>query len=400
MMEKSKCLEIIKDVGIEAFEKEGSIIFEISDIEVKYKINEGKFWVSGEYFGKIPHVAKDGIICLQGSVGIGITEWNEEIFLKSVVQKYLPWLFNLPLELKLLEFIFEIEYYIIGYLGYKATEKKLNRRKVYKEVKITTTAQLWELLEEMEEFCVYKIYVNKFEDYAIFLQKEKNEIFYERDAYKKARQRVVGAKCDNINGMTAFIGVGSVNSYIIKYCLANGLNEVVLIDHDKFAKDNAFRFAFPYKGKKKIYAVNEFCKNLEQVKLKLYNTNINSNSDAVLVNSCKRIIVSVDNYYSWFQIEGYLKNAKLNDDVEIVFAAINNFGENAKFVRTNPRNLEKKMYEFIFESKVTDRREMIGNGCGRSIAIYDEEILIKLAKAVVNAIIKNSKEDEIVYVDI
>ena len=68
----------------------------------------------------------------------------------------------------------------------------------------------------------------------------------------------------------------SVNSYILKYSLANGLKDIILVDYDKFTKDNAFRFAFPYKGKKKIYAVKEFCKNLDEIKIPiLLHTDIN-----------------------------------------------------------------------------------------------------------------------------
>ncbi len=63
---------------------------------------------------------------------------------------------------------------------------------------------------------------------------------------------------------TCFIGVGSVNSYIIKQCLARDIKEVVLIDKDTFKIDNAFRFAFPYKNKSKIECVQEFTKILRK----------------------------------------------------------------------------------------------------------------------------------------
>ena len=47
------------------------------------------------------------------------------------------------------------------------------------------------------------------------------------------------------------------------------------------------------------------------------------------------------------------------------------------------------------------RRHMrCGNGCGRSIAIYDEELLIKLAKKVIRSLVETINEDEIVYVEI
>lgn len=399
-MDNEKRLEVIREVDNNASLKKNIIIFEISKIKVEYRIEKRKFFVDKDYFGKIPHVMKDGSICLYGSIEICLNDLNEESSLKSIVSTYIPWLFNLPLKLKLLEFIFEIEFYISNYLGYRTAEKTLRKNKIYKKIKIGLVSQLWETIEEMESFCIYQIYIENYEDYAIFLQKENRTIIYERDTYKKARQRVTGAKCNNITGKTAFIGVGSVNSYIIKYCLANGLNDLILVDHDKYTKDNAFKFAFPYKGKKKIYAVNEFCKNLENINLKFYNTNINAKSNKEIVNDCKRVIVSVDNFFSWKDIANYLSNSCLDSNIEIIFAAINNFGENAKFVKTNPQKVQKVIDDFLFNSKTKCRREMIGNGCGKSIAIYDEEILIKLAKNVVKAIVEKEKEDEIIYVDI
>jgi len=250
----------------------------------------------------------------------------------------------------------------------------------------------------MKNYSTYEIYIKSYEDYSIFLRKEKNVIYYERDAYKKARQRITGKKCNNLIGKTAFIGVGSVNSYIIKYGLANGLNDVVLIDHDKYTVDNAFRFAFPYKGKKKIYAVKEFCRNLDKVNLKLFNLNIRADSDANIINECKRIIVSVDNFMSWIQIASFLEK-NCSEDVEIILAAINNFGENAKLVKTNSKQIVNTTYDFLFKSKITERRELIGNGCGRSIAIYDEELLVKLAKTVIKSLEEKINGDEIVYVE-
>lgn len=163
--------------------------------------------------------------------------------------------------------------------------------------------------------------------------------------------------------------------------------------------DNAFRFAFPYKGKKKTYAVKEFCKNLDSVNLRLFNLNIRADSDADIINDCKMIIVSVDNFMSWIQIASFLEK-NCSDDVEIILVAINNFGENAKFVKTKPRQIINTTYDFLFKSKITERRELIGNGCGRSIAIYDEELLIKLAKKVIRSLVETINEDEIVYVEI
>ncbi len=398
-MDNEKRLEIIKKVDINAKIRKDDIIFKIDDIDFKYNVTEKNFYTDKDWFGKVPHIMRDGKICIFGNIEFHLNELVEENSLESIVSKYIPWLFRLPLELKLLEFLFEIEYYVGSYLGYDAKESKLKNKLNQTKIKISTVEQLWETIEEMENYSTYEIYIKSYEDYSIFLRKEKNIIYYERDAYKKARQRITGKKCDNLIGKTAFIGVGSVNSYIIKYGLANGLNDVVLIDHDKYTVDNAFRFAFPYKGKKKTYAVKEFCKNLDSVNLRLFNLNIRADSDADIINDCKRIIVSVDNFMSWIQIASFLEK-NCSEDVEIILAAINNFGENAKFVKTKPRQIINTTYDFLFKSKITERRELIGNGCGRSIAIYDEELLIKLAKKVIRSLIETINEDEIVYVEI
>ena len=398
-MDNEKRLEIIKKVDTNAKIRKDDIIFKIDDINFKYNVTEKNFYTDKDWFGKVPHIMRDGKICIFGNIELHLNELVEENSLESIVSKYIPWLFRLPLELKLLEFLFEIEYYVGSYLGYDAKESKVKNKLNQTKIKISTVEQLWETIEEMENYSTYEIYIKSYEDYSIFLRKEKNIIYYERDAYKKARQRITGKKCDNLIGKTAFIGVGSVNSYIIKYGLANGLNDVVLIDHDKYTVDNAFRFAFPYKGKKKTYAVKEFCKNLDSVNLRLFNLNIRADSDADIINDCKRIIVSVDNFKSWIQIASFLEK-NCSDDVEIILAAINNFGENAKFVKTKPRQIINTTYDFLFKSKITERRELIGNGCGRSIAIYDEELLIKLAKKVIRSLVETINEDEIVYVEI
>ena len=398
-MDNEKRLEIIKKVDTNAKIRKDDIIFKIDDINFKYNVTEKNFYTDKDWFGKVPHIMRDGKICIFGNIELHLNELVEENSLESIVSKYIPWLFRLPLELKLLEFLFEIEYYVGSYLGYDAKESKVKNKLNQTKIKISTVEQLWETIEEMENYSTYEIYIKSYEDYSIFLRKKKNIIYYERDAYKKARQRITGKKCDNLIGKTAFIGVGSVNSYIIKYGLANGLNDVVLIDHDKYTVDNAFRFAFPYKGKKKTYAVKEFCKNLDSVNLRLFNLNIRADSDADIINDCKRIIVSVDNFMSWIQIASFLEK-NCSDDVEIILAAINNFGENAKFVKTKPRQIINTTYDFLFKSKITERRELIGNGCGRSIAIYDEELLIKLAKKVIRSLVETINEDEIVYVEI
>lgn len=397
-MDNERRLEIIRKADASAIIRKDAITFKIDNIDFSYNTNEKKFYTDKQWFGKVPHIMKDGKICIFGNINLHLNELIEENSLESIVCKYIPWLFRLPLELKLLEFLFEIEYYIESYLGYEAREGTIKNDLIQAKVKIDTVEQLWETIEEMENYSTYDLYIKNYEDYSIFLRKEKNIVYYERDAHKKARQRITGKKCNNLIGKTAFIGVGSVNSYIIKYCLANGLKDVVLIDHDKYTVDNTFRFAFPYKGKKKIYAVKEFCRNLDKVNLKLFNLNIRADSDVNIIKDCKRIIVSVDNFMSWIQTATFLEK-NCSENVEIILAAINNFGENAKLVKTNSKEIVNTTYSFLFKSKITERREVIGNGCGRSIAIYDEELLVKLAKKVVKIIIENINEDEIIYVE-
>ena len=53
-------------------------------------------------------------------------------------------------------------------------------------------------------------------------------------------------------------------------------------------------------------------------------------------------------------INSFLRGQK---DVEIIFAAINNFGENAKLFKTNVKGLKNKVIDFLFNSKVKERRE-------------------------------------------
>lgn len=399
ILDNDQRLEIIKVVDNNAIIEKNKINFRIDFEEIKYDIESKKFYVSKNLFGKIPHIMRDGQICLYGNIDIHLNEINEEYSLPNLVSKYIPWLLRLPLDLKILEFLFEIEFYITAYLGYNYEIKSLKDEKIFKKVRLDTAEQIWETIENMENFSKYEIYVSGYEDYAIYLKKVYNKIIIERDPYKKARQRITGKKCNNLSGRTLFIGVGSVNSYIIKYCLANGVNDMILVDHDKFTMDNAFRFAFPYKGKRKIYAVKEFCKNLEDIKLEFHNLNITSQSNPDIFTKCDRVIVSVDNLMAWLDIACFLKE-KCPNKIEIILVAINNFGENAKYVRTSSDKIIDIMIDFLFKSKVAERRELIGNGCGKSIAIYDEELLVKLAKELVKDMQEKEKEDKIVYVDI
>lgn len=391
-------VDIIKRTYPDAMLKEDKIVFSINDIEIQYNINNKSFYTNKILFGKIPHIMQNGKICLYGNEDVCLNDANEELSLYNITSKYIPWLITLPLNLKLLEFIFEIEFYINEYLGKNCEYGCLKKEKVFKRIKINSVAQLWESIEEMQKYLKYEIYVEGYEDYSIYLEKKDNKVLVERDVYKKARQRITGAKCNNITKKTAFIGVGSVNSYVIKYCLANGIDDIVLVDHDKFTNDNAFRFAFPYKGKKKIYAVKEFCKNLDNIKVQTYNLNINSKSDANIISNCERIIVSVDNFMSWIDIACFLEKNCL-ENVEIILVAINNFGENAKYVKTTSKTINDTILKFLFNSKVIERRELIGNGCGKSIAVYDEELLVKLAKEIVKDINNFEIKDEIIYVE-
>ncbi len=358
-------------------------IFKYNDNNICYNENSKKFFLDKSLFAKIPHVMPDGSLCLYGNKIIQLNESDEEILVKNTLETYIPWLFNIPPEIKVIEFINEIEFYLK--IFYKKNVKKFKKvEHIYKTIIISTPIDLWETIETLKLDKIYEIYPNQYPEYKIYIKRTKNDFILNYDLYNKSRLRILGSNFKDIDEKTCFIGVGSVNSYIIKQYLARNINEIVLIDKDTFKIDNAFRFAFPYKNKTKIECVREFIKILQKpIKVEGYNIKIDSESSKEYIKGCTRIYVSVDDFYSWLEILVYLK-INATEKSKITFVGIDAFGGFGKFINTNNTNIVDDAIKFLFYNAGSTRRMMVGNGCGKSLAVYDEEALNKLAKKVLN----------------
>lgn len=358
-------------------------IFKYNENSIYYDSVNKQFFLDKNLFAKLPHVMADGSLCLYGNRNIQLNENDEEILVRNTLEVYIPWLFNMPPEIKVIEFINEIEYYLKKI--YKKKVKKFkNIDHIFKIIKISTPIELWETIDAIKVNKIYEIYPNKYPEYKIYIRKNKDGFVLNYDLYNKSRLRILGHDFKTINERTCFIGVGSVNSYIIKQCLARDIKEVVLIDKDTFKIENAFRFAFPYKNKSKIECVQEFIKILrKKIKVEGYNINIDSKSSKQYIRNCTRIFVSVDDFYSWLEVLVYLKINAL-ETAKITFVGIDVFGGFGKFINTNKTDIIEDAKKFLFYNEGSSRRMMIGNGCGKSLAVYDEEALNKLAKNVIN----------------
>lgn len=322
-------------------------IFEYNENSICYDYVNKQFFLDKNLFAKLPHVMADGSLCLYGNRNIQLNENDEEILVRNTLEVYIPWLFNMPSEIKVIEFINEIEYYLK-----KIYKKKVNKFKnidhIFKIIKISTPIELWETIDTIKLNKIYEIYPNKYPEYKIYIRKNKDGFVLNYDLYNKSRLRILGHDFKAINEKTCFIGVGSVNSYIIKQCLARDIKEVVLIDKDTFKIDNAFRFAFPYKNKSKIECVQEFTKILRKtIKVEGYNINIDSKSSKQYIRNCTRIFVSVDDFYSWLEVLVYLKINAL-ETAKITFVGIDVFGGFGKFINTNKNDIIEDAKKFLF----------------------------------------------------
>ena len=370
--------------------------FKYNKNSICYDSVNKQFFLDKNLFAKLPHVMSDGSLCLYGNKNIQLNENDEEILVRNTLEIYIPWLFNMPSEIKVIEFINEIEYYLKK-LYKKKVKKFKNIDHIFKIINISTPIELWEVIDTIKLNKIYEIYPNEYPEYKIYLRKNKDSFALNYDLYNKSRLRILGHDFKAINGKTCFIGVGSVNSYIIKQCLARDIKEIVLIDKDTFKIDNAFRFAFPYKNKSKIECVQEFIKILRKpIKVEGYNINIDSKSSKQYIRNCKRIFVSVDDFYSWLEVLVYLKINAL-ETAKITFVGIDVFGGFGKFINTNKNNIIEDAKKFLFYNDGSGRRMMIGNGCGKSLAVYDEEALNKLAKNVINKSEGNGRVEKVEF---
>lgn len=352
-------------------------------IDICYNSKEKIFFVNKNFFTKIPHVMPNGMLCLYGNKVMQIQESNEEVFISNTLDIYIPWLFNSSPEVKALEFINEIDYFIRAIYG-KKTKKFKKCENIYKTIQVLSPLDLWETIDSLKLNKVYEIYPNKYSEYKFYIKKKENEYIINYDSYNKSRLRILGDNIRDIEEKVCFIGVGSVNSYVIKQYLALNVKDIVLIDNDMFKIDNAFRFAFPYRNKSKVECVKEFIKILEKpVNVQSINIKITAESSGRYIEGCNTIYVSVDNFYAWLHVLLYLKNNASND-AKIIFVGIDAFGGYGKFINTGVENIVENVGKFLRYNDNGKRRLMVGNGCGRSLAVYDEEALNKLAKKVIN----------------
>ena len=387
--------KIIGEFDNKCKKENNKYFFKYNENAICYDASSKQFFLDKSLFAKIPHIMQDGSLCLYGNKNIQLNENDEEILVRNTLQVYLPWLFNMQAEIKVIEFINEIEYYLK-----KIYKMKINKFKnvdhIFKKINVSTPIELWETIDIIKMNKIYEIYPNQYPEYKIYIKKNKDNFVINYDSYNKARLRVLGNDFNDINEKTCFIGVGSVNSYIIKQSLTRDIKEIVLIDNDRFKIDNAFRFAFPYKNKSKIECVQEFIKILKRpIKVQGYNIRIDSQSSKQFIKNCTQIYVSVDDFFSWLEVLIYLKINAL-ETAKITFVGIDVFGGFGKFINTNKTNIIEDVKKFLFFNEGSSRRMMIGNGCGKSLAVDDEEALNKLAK---NVIKENKIIGEVVKIE-
>lgn len=393
---------ILESLNLE-YTRDGDLyLFSQNDIPF-WLDGEGRIGVSKKFFGEIPHVLSNGYLCISGNTDIRMSDGDDVI--KETINTYTPWLFSLSANFRVAEMLAELDYYIESLLGYSCSVLKRTSKfpTDTKLIYIMNPSDLWEEIEKMELGSWYKFIPANLENHFIYLMRVKNNkfaIYY--DAFSKSRMRVSGNNYNKFSESKniAFIGVGSVNSYILKKLASEGANKFILVDDDIVKVDNLFRFAFPYPSKKKIDAASFFINKAypsSHVTKKYFK--INKDTKNILADT-DIIFVSVDNFKSWLEVIPYVaKNS--NIETSIYLTGIDIFGSYGKFLHVkkslkNDSEFINKMVEFLtfIPSEKAERKQMIGNGCGKSIAIYDEFSLLKLASAVC----KNQTEGEIIYV--
>lgn len=387
----------LNSLKIPYFETEEGIDFNFSEINCFVDINKNIF-VDNRYFCLIPHIMENGQICTTGNKSIELQESEIDKF-GLVLDEYLPWLISLDPNLKVVEFLGEISYY----LGRKyKTEVKMTveRPSSFESLQITNPNNLWESINELKQNVWYRISPIGIEHYVVYLKHtgNKSQFTVFDDQSRKASMRVLGLNFEVFDRSSVFIGVGSVNSYIIKSLIAHEAKKLVVIDDAKVETGNAFRFAFPFKNVAKVEAVRIFASLVDKdIKVIKKKKKIGIESENYIQDN-DYIFISVDDPFSWIDTCVYASNyAKSNS--RMVLSAIDAFGNYAKYSIISMNQSKVKIYErirdFLFYSDDHPRKEMIGNGCGRSLAIYNEGTLIDFAEQVVETILRNKFNDKV-----
>lgn len=381
--------------------------FEFSDnhftfeyLGIKMRIDEKcKISVPSEFFGKIPHVMEDGEVCVFSGIDAYIESY-EDFELRETIITYIPYLFGLSPEEKVSEMLLELDFYIPAILQRNCLRKKNIDIVNFTNIEVLNPQNLWESIMLIEDEEWYKVSPVNLENEYVYIKKNKTKYLIQFDEGFKAKLRVSGNKVDLLNGKTAFIGLGAVNSYVLKKIFSMGVTDFILIDDDKVEVGNLFRYAFPYNGSYKIDAASRFMElvdskvKIEKVYKKVVYEEETKTSD--YLSNADRIIVCVDTFFSWVQVKKYVeKYAKFG--CEIVFIGIDVYGNYGKFFKIKREGtvLKELFPKFLLDkNEKYERKHMVGEGCGNSLAIYDEENIMTL----VNKMIESGISKDVVYV--
>jgi len=391
--------DILIELGIDFEESQEHITFNILSIDVFYDYKTKKLYINKKYFSKIPHINSDGSICLYGNVDLILKELDDNEVIKKTLDTYLPWLISMSPELKVAEFLGEINFFTKNHLNYNYIK---NNKPIgdFKSIYISTPDELWETIENLSTGMKCILIPDGFSNIMIYIQKENDNTLIHYDyPYINSAKRVSGSNFNFMDEQIGFIGMGSVNSYCLKSYLSIGYTNIVLVDDDVVEIGNMFRFAFPYLGKTKISAAESFIQGLgvADIIIKKIETKITKESPNFF-NSASIIFISVDNYVSWINIYEYIIKNQLQNK-EVVFLGIDVYGNYGKFIKIksiDAKEFKRLFYNFLlFITPGDQRHEMVANGCGNSLAIYSESDIIKL----INEVKKNEKKNLVIKVD-
>jgi len=377
--------KILDDLKIKYEQNEEGISFLIHNHQVFYNFCTKKVYLKPEYFGKIPHVMPDGSICISANQEISFEEGDESTKFKNTVEVYIPYLLSLTPALKLSEMIGEVDFYIRHLLKFKSVTKHINYMNNIKKEIVYTPNDLWDAIYYQQVESYIEIQPDGLEQYSIIIyRKTDNKFCIDMKEYLKTCQRVVGNHFAIKDIRVGFIGVGSVNSYIIKELVSQGVNKFSFADNDIVEQGNMMRFAFPIIGDYKVDAARKFVNSVTKPYGKIQSLREMITKDSKnYFDNCVEIYISVDNYQSWLDILLYLGKYSIFENRVIHLVGIDAFANYSKYISINtidPKSFYSYYISFLTHKvREVKRKEMVLNGCGKSLAIYNETQLINLA---------------------
>lgn len=384
---------ILRKLNIQYVNNGTHLLFNYLEVSMSISIDTTNVYISPDFFGEVPHVMQSGAICISGTKEIRFHE-DEELALEKTITTYVPWLLAMSDGDKTIEFFNEIDFYLLVLFESRG-KKVLKRPENFIERTIASPRNLWETISLIEENNWYKLTVLNYSSRSIWIKKSDDIFLIFQDEEAKSRMRVVANNYNQHENMNAlFIGMGSVNSYILKMLASKGLKKITMVDNDIVETGNLFRYAFPYIGVPKVDAAESFVNavNSDAVIIKI-NSWIDSKSKGDCLTNRSHIFVSVDNYLSWINIILFLYH-NVKEPTTIVFSGIDVFGRFGKYIclKYDPGATEDKISLLSFVENFlevipecfTERKIMVGNGCGKSLAVYSETDLLKIANEVIS----------------